>query len=212
MKLDVRYIISYAYLTKEVQYITPFAVDEDFYFEGTHVKGFKARNYEHRKNVDVIDYHDDNNFVVRLKMKQPNEELYLIKSVHNLVPQKAAEIVSNTTTAAAMKSTDLFGMPSIELEVVHSYDELCGYYIKSGGLRDFKVVSMMENIKLRIDEVGAKVENQGVIVARMKCCKKADVQPRRFILNRPFWLVMREKDRHPYLVVHIRNITFMHKI
>ena len=37
-------IISYAYFLKEVEYLTPFAIESKFYFKDTPVKGFKVKS------------------------------------------------------------------------------------------------------------------------------------------------------------------------
>lgn len=71
-------VIAYAYLTKEVQYLTPFKVADYFAFSGTQVLGFEATNSSQRDNVSVLKYESDNEFVVGLRLKQPNEDLVLV--------------------------------------------------------------------------------------------------------------------------------------
>lgn len=36
--------------------------------------------------MEVVHYESDGKFIVRLKLKQPNEELYLLKGYPNLLP------------------------------------------------------------------------------------------------------------------------------
>jgi hypothetical protein len=60
---------------------------------------------------------------------------------------------------------------------------------------------MMEALKLKVDESGAKVEGMAVIKATK--AKKAYVPPREFILDSTFWLVMKEDRNHPYLCVEV---------
>jgi hypothetical protein len=74
-KLDPTDIISYAYFLKQVQYLVPFAIAEHFYFQPSQaqVRGFKASNHEQRQNVEIVEYKSDEQFTVRLKLKQPNE-------------------------------------------------------------------------------------------------------------------------------------------
>ena len=71
--LNATDIISYAYFVKEVQYLTPFETKPSFHFMGKPVRGFKASSNDHRKNVELLEYSSDDDFMVRLKLKQPNE-------------------------------------------------------------------------------------------------------------------------------------------
>ena len=58
--------------------MTPFKVADYFAFSGTQVLGFEATNSSQRDNVSVLKYESDNEFVVGLKLKQPNEDLVLV--------------------------------------------------------------------------------------------------------------------------------------
>jgi len=64
---------------------------------------------------------------------------------------------------------------------------------------------MFENIKLKIDESGAKVENEAVMV--MNRCMMMPQDLKEFVLDKPFWIVMKEVGRHPYLAVFVRKTT-----
>lgn len=44
------------------------------------MKGFSASNPEERKNINLYNYKDDNNFLVSLKLTDKNTQLYLYKS------------------------------------------------------------------------------------------------------------------------------------
>ena len=63
----------------------------------------------------------------------------------------------------------------------------------------------MEKIKLTIDEGGAVVENE----ANMEVDESASEvsEPKSCVLDRPFWVVMREKEKHPYFVAYITHPT-----
>lgn len=101
-------------------------------------------------------------------------------------------------------------MPVVELDVKREYTELIGALCLSKGFTKYHIAAMFEGIKFKIDEVGAKVENEAVIM--MTECKM--IKPpnlRKFIVNRPFWVVMKQKGCHPYFVAQINNPEFMTK-
>ncbi|MBD3245206.1 MAG: hypothetical protein GF335_04395 [Candidatus Moranbacteria bacterium] len=80
LDLGQRDIISYAYFLKEVEYPVEFekmSVD----FLGETVKGFKAKNKKQKENVVLLDYTDDDKFIVRLELKEDLDHLSLSQPV-----------------------------------------------------------------------------------------------------------------------------------
>ena len=74
--------------------------------------------------------------------------------------------------------------------------------------KQYRVQTMVEKIKFRMDEVGAKVENEAVIMLSRMCVLNPN--KRSFLLNSPFWVVMRESEKQPYFILHVSNTEFMH--
>lgn len=203
-------IISYAYFVKEVQYVTPFEKHMNFYFMGTNVKGFKASSNDQRNTVELLEYKNDDDFMVRLKLKQNNEELYLIMGSQDKLPQEICQLVTADHKIQALHSKDVFEMPVVELDVDRNYEELIGAPVKSGKLQGYFIAVMLEKIKFKIDEVGAKVENEAVMVMK-RCAMIAPEKHRNLVFNKPFWVVMKQKGAHPYFVAQISNTEFMMK-
>lgn len=54
-------------------------------------------------------------------------------------------------------------MPVVELDLEHHFEEL-KLKVKNQGFNDYFIEEMFENIKLKIDQSGAKVENEAVIM------------------------------------------------
>ena len=64
----------------------------------------------------------------------------------------------------------------------------------------------MEKLKLKVDEVGAKVESVAICADEYLCMEKPPPPPpREFIVDKTFWLVMKEKGKHPYLCIQISS-------
>jgi hypothetical protein len=68
-------------------------------------------------------------------------------------------------------------------------------------LKKYNIGVMMEALKLRVDESGAKVESMAIINAAQ--CGKFYPHNRQFLLNKTFWLVMKENKKHPYLCIQV---------
>jgi hypothetical protein len=52
---------------------------------------------------------------------------------------------------------DEFMMPVIELDLHHSIDELKNLGVQNNGFQSYYIQEIYENLKLKIDESGAKV-------------------------------------------------------
>ena len=59
-------------------------------------------------------------------------------------------------------------------------------------------------MKLKLDESGAIVENEGLMMVDE--CAIINPVKRELKFNSPFWVVMKEKNRHPYLCIRINNL------
>ena len=80
-------------------------------------------------------------------------------------------------------------MPVIELDLNHSIDELKGLGVNNKGFETYHIQEIFENLKLKIDESGAKVENEALIVMNRSMPMIQDLKE--FILDKPFWIVMK---------------------
>jgi hypothetical protein len=58
------------------------------------------------------------------------------------------------------------------MDVSRSYEEMVGLCFKNKELKDYVLAVMMEAVKLKVDESGAKVESMAVMMA-LKCKVKA---------------------------------------
>jgi hypothetical protein len=65
-----------------------------------------------------------------------------------------------------------------------------------------------------MDHRGAKVEDEGMIGVPLAAPFAFSRKPkiRKFILDKPFWVVMKRKNsQHPYFVVGVKNIELIKK-
>lgn len=78
----------------------------------------------------------------------------------------------------------------------------------SGKLKGYSVSVMFENIRFMLDEKGATVENEaGMVMGGSSLNGKP---PRRFVVDAPFWAVMKQKvTNRPYFIGQFTNAKFM---
>ena len=77
-----------------------------------------------------------------------------------------------------------------------------GLQFENEQLKGLSLAVMKEALKLKIDESGAKVESEAIMMGIT--CIDMD-EPRSFILDKTFWIVMKEVGKHPYLCAQIRE-------
>ena len=214
LKMAPTDIISYAYFLKEVEYWTQFK-EKEVLFEKHRVKGFYAKGRDQQENIRILKYGDDDRFIISLKLKDGGDELFLAKGFDMNKPQAIVnEIVRyNSTNLSLIGDDDRFEMPKLHLQLHRDYIELIRKNLANKGFEKYFIASMFENIKFDMDHKGARVENEAVIVAPTAMPPSQRTKIRRFVLDKPFWVVMKRKNsRNPYFVLGVKNTELMEKI
>ncbi|MCF7795140.1 hypothetical protein K9M50_02175 [Patescibacteria group bacterium] len=212
IKLGPTDIISYAYFLKEVKYKTVFE-KKDLYFKDQKVKGFYAQENDQKKNIKIIDYSSDDKFIISLKLKNDEDQLILAKgydmeSPLTVVNKLKQSDMENLTT---LDDSDNFEAPNLYLDHHRDYVELTNRYLANKGFEEYFIAQMMENIKFTMNEKGAKAENEAVIM--MTQSMKIDSEkPKNFILDKPYWVIMKRKNsKNPYFILGVNNVELMKK-
>lgn len=210
VKLDPTAIISYAYFLKVVEYLIRFK-EKAVLFEKERVKGFYAHDAKQKENVRILKYWSDNQFIISLKLKDEGDELILAKGFDMNNPRDALSDINqyNNENLSLISNEDQFEMPQLHLLYQRNYRELIGKFLANRSFEEFFIAQMFENIRFDMDHRGARVEIEAVITAPTA---QATPKIRRFILDKPFWVVMKRKNsQHPYFVLGVKNTELMQK-
>ena len=109
----------------------------------------------------------------------------------------------------SLNKNDVFSCPSIRLKHHREYKELINKNLLNKGFEQYFIFKMFENIKFDMDEKGARAENEAVIVLG-KSAQIEDKEPRHFVLDKPFWIIMKRKDsKVPYFLLGVNNLALM---
>lgn len=214
LKIDLKPadIICYAYFLKEVEY-SAFFEKKDVSFNGSKVKGFYAAKEKQKENVQIIQYENDDKFIIKIKLKDNSDELILAKGYDMSNPQEVVnEIKQNREYFPVdIEEYDRFEAPKLHLEYSRDYIELINKYLANQGFDAYFIAQMFENIKFDMDEKGARVENEAAIVSELASAISS-AKPRNFILNKPYWVVMkRANSENPYFILGVNNTELMEK-
>jgi hypothetical protein len=209
IKLNDKDIISYAYFFKKIKYETQFSKKE-VNFENENVKGFFAENKKQKQNIRILNYTDENNFVIDIKLEDENDEIYLAKGFKQEELKNVLNIINSNVRKEEMREIDYFEMPEIHLNYEREYKELIKKFLENEGFEDYFIAQMYEKIKFDMDNVGVRVENEAVI------SKSLGINPelsKELILNKPFFIVMKRKNsKNPYFILYVKNTDFMNLI
>ncbi len=213
LKLAPEDIIAYAYFLKEVEYLEPFQVKE-VEFEGETVNGFEANE---TRNVEVVHYWDDDQFLIQLPLQDPEDELFLAKGFSMEGPEDVLENLSEYDHSGIemMRWNDTFEVPVISLDYRRDYSEIVGNFLANENFEDHMITQMYEKIKFQMDESGASVENEAMIGIDVASAGPDFIPPppptpRHFILDEPYWVIMKRSDSDvPYFILGIRNTELM---
>lgn len=217
-------IIAYAYFLKEIEYKIPFSVSKyDFFFSDftTAVKSFYAETEEQKENIQILHYENDEKFIVSLQLKDKTDNLILAKGYNMDSPeevvteiQKIYKNLSNTSgNIETLQDEDSFQMPFLHVDMTRKYTELIHKYFKNSEFTDYFIATMFENIKFDINEKGARVENEAVIMMKnlsaMPYFENQDI-PKNIILDDDFWVIMKQSNSlNPYFILGIQNDELM---
>jgi hypothetical protein len=205
-------ILSYAYFYKKVAYVQPFSRC-NMRFEGAEVAGFEAMK-DQKKVVEVLWYEHDDRFIIRLKLKDPADELWLAKGFDMQHPEALLRQLTtlNDPDSSTLSDTDYFKMPLLSLQCKREYPELTGKPIGNEGFEQYLIGMMFENIAFELDEVGAKVESQAVISVERAAAGPSQKR-RYFYLDKPFWVMMKRSDAaRPFFLLGVNNTEIMQTI
>ncbi len=213
-------IISYAYFLKEIEYAIAFE-KRDVDFDGQMVKGFGA-NENSYKNIYILEYKDKDNFLVSIKLKDSKDQIFLGKGypmerpdaiVAKLRALAPAQNNAEYTLGTLMGDSDVFMAPALSLSYERDYEEMLQKVLENRiGGREYFIDVMKEKIKFDMDEKGARVENEAVIVARLTSVGPGQDKRKIMMLDKPYWVLMKRFDSaNPYFILGVNNREFMQK-
>lgn len=175
------------------------------------------------KQVEVLDHVTDNDFILKLRTRDGQDEIFLGKITPEATLKKTFDIVQARIDKPSTNGfrTDLGGgdrlfVPVLELSINKIYDELAGLSFTNPSLNDLYIALAQQIIKFRLDETGSVIESEAMIMGENGDSHVAaavpynPAKPRELVFDRPFLLFVRETNaKAPYLVMWIANDELM---
>jgi hypothetical protein len=210
-------IVAYAYLEKSLQFARPFDVftnpmnflstDRRWPVEGFGIGSFSAaRHGDLRDQVEILDYQNTGDFVIRLRSTRPDDEIVLAHIRPGATLLETYEAVDERVENAVpsyMEERDVLMIPKLRVSIDHSYKSLLGLYLLNEGFEEYFVDEARQNINFRFDERGASVDSESKLVLEKK---GPAPEYKRLVFSSSFLLYMRTKGaEYPYFAVWVEN-------
>jgi hypothetical protein len=184
---------------------------ECFGFDGDH------RVEDARSQVTICDYQSDDDFVIKIATKSPQDELILAKVQPGAT---LAETVSNVLqrvahgTPAALTGRDSLAVPKLNFDLRRDFPELKGLVLAPSATAKVKgplVISKAEQlVRFQLNEKGAILKSEAEITMVGAAAVEFEPPSHQLIFNAPFLLMLRQKDApQPYLALWIGNTTLL---
>ncbi len=210
IKLSEKDIISYAYFLKEVEYRLPF-YKKKVNFLGEKVDGFYAGEDVQKDIIRILDYKNDDKFILKIELKNEADEIIFAKGYDMKNPQAVLDHIAKSDFYGDMNDRDVFEAPNIHLNYHRDYSEVKGKALANKKFTRYEISQMFENIKFDLDEKGARVENEAVIAIRYTSLPPTEQpKPRHFKLDKAYWIIMKQSNSsNPYFVLGVNNTELM---
>lgn len=195
-------LICFSYLYKKFQHLSQFQEIEMTFLDHK-VKGFTPE-ISASQGIEILDYDDDDNFVLRLLSNSMRDEIILIKGNETASMEEILDFLGAAGQGSVPKEDDTIRIPNISLQFDREYHELIGSRLRAEGnnLDGLRLVTMEEQIRLSLNYLGATVENEAV----MSFARGGAPRPKRLIFDQPFWFIMKEtRSSQPYLILRVNN-------
>jgi hypothetical protein len=215
-KLNPDDIIAYAFMFKNLEFEKEFEkIKEPLNFGGTKVSAFgiessKDKTEDIRKQVNILDYKSDNDFVIELKSKSDKDEIILAKVSPEENLMKTYYSIQTRIKGEKNLESDYSKLiiPKFNFDISKNYEELEKKDVLNKGFEDYLVEEASQRTRFKLDEKGVVLKSEGKIILT----KSAAPVMKNLIFDKPFMLILKEKNSEvPYFVMWVDNAELMVK-
>lgn len=210
-------LVAYAALLKNLSFPVPFErLDDALHFDGKPVRAFglgrtQASHEAMRPQVLILDYQNEENFVVELKTTNKADRLILAR----LEPQGTlAEMIGGLQNRLSNREGEIAGtndvlmVPRMKFDLIREFSEIEGCRLVSANAniaKDLFLLSAMQSIEFDLNEKGVDLKSEAHMAFG---CGKSPEPARQHIMifNKPFLLILqRTGARMPYFAMWVDN-------
>lgn len=218
-------IMASAYFHQLLPFQKKFQVRDTLFFRGRPVQAFGIENYDEElaANTEIRYYKSDNNFVIALLPRKPDEEIILCRSIFTYTCMqdlvRGTDSLMNIGKAEKNKYPALYRftekdrllIPAINFNISKRYNTLEGQGFSEGKKRH-KILRAFQRTAFILNEQGAEAESNAMLTV-----DSAGTVPIRdtslaknLIFDKPFFILLRKKNNpNPYFTMLVKNTELM---
>jgi hypothetical protein len=226
IRLGPPQIFAYAYLFKNLQFEKPFELlanplpfNSEAYTIAFGIDRYQddEKHREMGKQVKVIEYKSEDQFVIHLQTKSVNDVMVLAKVKPETTLLKTIQAVEGTTNIGywdepRLRKEETLRIPVLNFNVNHTFPELSGKLMNKGK-RDWSIGRVTQWTRFKLNQKGAMLKSEariGGLADNMPSLK--EYPPRKFIFDKPFLIYLKQKGaKYPYFAMWVGNTELMVK-
>jgi hypothetical protein len=207
-------LVIYAHLFKNIKFNTRFEdlKDELIFRRGLYssrvdsfgIQSFSSKHKEMGEQVEIIDFISSEDFIVRFKTDNIEEELVLARVEPMGTLMETINLVQNridTKIVQSLREGDSLMIPKFYINISHSYDELIGKRITNAGFNKFNFAHALQDTVFSMNPKVVKASS-----GSRSRSSDSSVEGRELLFNRPFLLYIKEKNaKEPYFALWVDN-------
>ncbi|HET6882751.1 MAG TPA: hypothetical protein VFI31_21465 [Pirellulales bacterium] len=196
-------------LEKPLTFRTSAGVERVDSFGIADFSGSYAPHDKLRKQVTILDYRSDDDFVLQLHADGHDDEIVLAKVARQKTLRRTIAAVEariarkpSDPPRSRLVEHESLAVPIIDINVLHRTSDLRDREILNAGWRGARIGWQATRIQFRLDESGAVVEME----EELEGLTVSPPPPRHFVFDRPFLIYLRMPDTGvPYFAAWIEN-------
>jgi hypothetical protein len=214
--------VAYAYLYKNLAFADPFADNDPLTFGAQQVANFGfTKNLDRIPGdvfgqVSIYDYQSENDFIIKLKTKSPDDELILAKIAPGPTFQetitRTLKRISQNKPEFVNKETDQLSIPKLNFDLRGDFPELEGLILEpspSAHVRTLILSKAQQLIRFQLNENGAVLKSEATIAMAASAVMEPP-KPHIMIFDRPFLILMKQaKSDQPYFALWVGNASLL---
>jgi hypothetical protein len=201
-------------------------------FKNKSVKGFGIKYYDKDlvKNIEIINYENDDDFIVKLIPKDKTNEIILIKGDNNsktfiqvverLDVKSSEGLLSQNDSELRWKNeflyNDILEIPKVKFNISKTFKNLEGVRFNDENNKDHVLTKVFQRNGFVLDENGAKAESEAIIAADTTAISpenlvvKPKPKPKKLIFDKDFYILIKKvNSKNPYFLIRIANTELM---
>jgi hypothetical protein len=220
-------VIAKAFFNKSLPFKTPLEkIEQPIIFAETEVESFGMFYFDEElvKFCQILYYHDDNNFILKLLPEDKLHEIILVKGLTNVstlaealkktnefIEQgKGEKLNSEHSWKYELSFLDKFAIPKISFNIETNYQQLQGQKFLTSDNKRHHVDVAYQRTGFVLNENGATVEGEvSVVVDSVGAMPK---YPKNMLFDKQFYILIKRVDKqNPYFVMRVENAELLTK-